>query len=196
APSLPTPVEHAVAHGVEQDRLPAVPPDVGGDLHRTVRRMRGTHRTRCLRSILVIYRPQPTAARPATYRFAVFVGLAFVGLTRHCSRSAHRIASSTRQSIQAAPPRTTRKPMTANTYIAVRYHSRSSHIALAPVVVTLASLFFPVRQERWHQLPLICAQIAPTVRAEASVRSEEHTSELQSRENLVCRLLLEKKNSK
>src|SRR5690606_41715248 len=27
----------------------------------------------------------------------------------------------------------------------------------------------------------------------ASARSEEHTSELQSRENLVCRLLLEKK---
>src|SRR5436309_4974630 len=27
------------------------------------------------------------------------------------------------------------------------------------------------------------------------LRSEEHTSELQSRENLVCRLLLEKKNS-
>src|SRR5690606_41317599 len=27
-----------------------------------------------------------------------------------------------------------------------------------------------------------------------STRSEEHTSELQSRENLVCRLLLEKKN--
>src|SRR5690606_41303927 len=28
------------------------------------------------------------------------------------------------------------------------------------------------------------------------VRSEEHTSELQSRENLVCRLLLEKKKQK
>src|SRR5690606_40127659 len=28
-----------------------------------------------------------------------------------------------------------------------------------------------------------------------SSRSEEHTSELQSRENLVCRLLLEKKNN-
>src|SRR5690606_41430761 len=27
------------------------------------------------------------------------------------------------------------------------------------------------------------------------LRSEEHTSELQSRENLVCRLLLEKKNN-
>src|SRR5690606_39516139 len=29
-----------------------------------------------------------------------------------------------------------------------------------------------------------------------AVRSEEHTSELQSRENLVCRLLLKKKNKK
>src|SRR5690606_14023940 len=29
----------------------------------------------------------------------------------------------------------------------------------------------------------------------ARTRSEEHTSELQSRENLVCRLLLEKKNT-
>src|SRR5690606_40044831 len=28
------------------------------------------------------------------------------------------------------------------------------------------------------------------------IRSEEHTSELQSRENLVCRLLLEKKKKK
>src|SRR5690606_41883550 len=31
-------------------------------------------------------------------------------------------------------------------------------------------------------------------RPPATPRSEEHTSELQSRENLVCRLLLEKKN--
>src|SRR5690606_41584448 len=31
---------------------------------------------------------------------------------------------------------------------------------------------------------------------ELGVRSEEHTSELQSRENLVCRLLLEKKKRK
>src|SRR5207302_10683816 len=30
-------------------------------------------------------------------------------------------------------------------------------------------------------------------RGDAALRSEEHTSELQSRENLVCRLLLEKK---
>src|SRR6266498_4935616 len=32
--------------------------------------------------------------------------------------------------------------------------------------------------------------------AELVVRSEEHTSELQSRPHLVCRLLLEKKNQK
>src|SRR5690606_39614894 len=32
-----------------------------------------------------------------------------------------------------------------------------------------------------------------TFRIERVMRSEEHTSELQSRENLVCRLLLEKK---
>src|SRR5690606_40368895 len=45
-------------------------------------------------------------------------------------------------------------------------------------------------------LALMLRRITPT---EGSVsiaghRSEEHTSELQSRENLVCRLLLEKKN--
>src|SRR5690606_39317910 len=33
----------------------------------------------------------------------------------------------------------------------------------------------------------------PRTASTASMRSEEHTSELQSRENLVCRLLLEKK---
>src|SRR5690606_40463495 len=32
--------------------------------------------------------------------------------------------------------------------------------------------------------------------AAGQARSEEHTSELQSRENLVCRLLLEKKNAR
>src|SRR5207302_11328222 len=36
----------------------------------------------------------------------------------------------------------------------------------------------------------------PVVRFMTERRSEEHTSELQSRENLVCRLLLEKKKKK
>src|SRR5690606_15048947 len=52
---------------------------------------------------------------------------------------------------------------------------------------------------------LKCDEFVQPIRAEAparfgisapgtAARSEEHTSELQSRENLVCRLLLEKKN--
>src|SRR2546430_10094322 len=39
----------------------------------------------------------------------------------------------------------------------------------------------------------ISAGISPRARAESPSRSEEHTSELQSQSNLVCRLLLEKK---
>src|SRR5438445_5204385 len=35
----------------------------------------------------------------------------------------------------------------------------------------------------------------PRPKSSAILRSEEHTSELQSRQYLVCRLLLEKKNS-
>src|SRR5690606_12541599 len=48
--------------------------------------------------------------------------------------------------------------------------------------------------------PSATAPIPPAAQANppstSSNRSEEHTSELQSRENLVCRLLLEKKNTK
>src|SRR3712207_6992620 len=40
-----------------------------------------------------------------------------------------------------------------------------------------------------------CDTLATISRRDASVRSEEHTSELQSRQYLVCRLLLEKKNN-
>src|SRR5690606_29979816 len=50
---------------------------------------------------------------------------------------------------------------------------------------------FMGRGFRWtqqHTQRLVEAQ-------EPAVRSEEHTSELQSREKLVCRLLLEKKNT-
>src|SRR5690606_39438962 len=48
------------------------------------------------------------------------------------------------------------------------------------------------------QIPTIARQIAAILTliyfsVKSFARSEEHTSELQSRENLVCRLLLEKK---
>src|SRR5436309_6981718 len=38
-----------------------------------------------------------------------------------------------------------------------------------------------------------CSKESINSSSESNIRSEEHTSELQSRENLVCRLLLEKK---
>src|SRR5690606_42015435 len=45
----------------------------------------------------------------------------------------------------------------------------------------------------WSRLPRASSPVAATADIALSNRSEEHTSELQSRENLVCRLLLEKK---
>src|SRR5436309_8599987 len=44
-------------------------------------------------------------------------------------------------------------------------------------------------------LPEVAKQVQPGLEDDEQ-RSEEHTSELQSRENLVCRLLLEKKKKK
>src|SRR5438270_7688049 len=40
------------------------------------------------------------------------------------------------------------------------------------------------------------ARAEPVIPPKIAVRSEEHTSELQSQSNLVCRLLLEKKKQK
>src|SRR5690606_39932656 len=50
------------------------------------------------------------------------------------------------------------------------------------------------RSEAWARDQYVYARIEFDRPVKVSaVRSEEHTSELQSRENLVCRLLLEKK---
>src|SRR2546430_7904354 len=54
----------------------------------------------------------------------------------------------------------------------------------------------PVRSLSGANVGLSAAQRArPVVRPAGAVRSEEHTSELQSQSNLVCRLLLEKKKN-
>src|SRR5690625_5596784 len=66
---------------------------------------------------------------------------------------------------------------------------------------SLPILFTPARSRspRWRSKPRCCrgglfwprsCSAAPVL-----LRSEEHTSELQSRGHLVCRLLLEKKNN-
>src|SRR3712207_6493169 len=47
-----------------------------------------------------------------------------------------------------------------------------------------------------HLAELIGEEEAHRASAEEVMRSEEHTSELQSRQYLVCRLLLEKKTTK
>src|SRR2546429_6783707 len=64
-------------------------------------------------------------------------------------------------------------------------YTLSLHDALPISQRLLARLFF--------LRPLLCLDQRPQVRFE---RSEEHTSELQSRLHLVCRLLLEKKKNK
>src|SRR2546427_7898523 len=55
--------------------------------------------------------------------------------------------------------------------------------------------FFKAVSPEWTLLPMLLRRWArrPFVVASRLLRSEEHTSELQSQSNLVCRLLLEKK---
>src|SRR5690606_40079888 len=50
--------------------------------------------------------------------------------------------------------------------------------------------------EMAKKLEVLLAKLGEKTSEQIQKRSEEHTSELQSRENLVCRLLLEKKNKK
>src|SRR5207302_10675152 len=62
--------------------------------------------------------------------------------------------------------------------------------ALLPSAVACFALLFSAANSQVQAQTGTCADAA-----EQSKRSEEHTSELQSRENLVCRLLLEKKKN-
>src|SRR5690606_39646945 len=58
----------------------------------------------------------------------------------------------------------------------------------------LFDYFFFLGQQEHTYFAVFCRRVMLPVDAAVRTRSEEHTSELQSRENLVCRLLLEKKN--
>src|SRR2546430_13261171 len=53
-----------------------------------------------------------------------------------------------------------------------------------------------VRDEDWRREHPGAARMLDQFEREIKERSEEHTSELQSQSNLVCRLLLEKKKKK
>src|SRR5207249_8073661 len=63
-------------------------------------------------------------------------------------------------------------------------HMRSSTVSSISLLICLFSL---------AALATASAQLTPAYEPRPNERSEEHTSELQSRFDLVCRLLLEKK---
>src|SRR2546427_7719113 len=86
------------------------------------------------------------------------------------------------------PPRSTLFPYTT------LFRSRGSHIDLPPVFDAFGR--DQARRAGVHQgrREAVVLRGMGTLSALASERSEEHTSELQSQSNLVCRLLLEKKN--
>src|SRR5260370_23893594 len=81
------------------------------------------------------------------------------------------------------PPRSTLFPYTT------LFRSVSSQ-ALALIAKT--RVFLPIRFHERSPVKLLCPVFFYKVIA-GLLRSEEHTSELQSHLNLVCRLLLEKK---
>src|SRR5439155_3571081 len=96
------------------------------------------------------------------------------------------------------PPRSTLFPYTT----LFRSHVRQQGSVVAPERLrfdfahhgpvddsTLARIEEEVNRHVWENLPV-------TTREMKYKRSEEHTSELQSRGHLVCRLLLEKKKNK
>src|SRR3712207_7153034 len=92
------------------------------------------------------------------------------------------------------PPRSTLFPYTT-LFRSVRRGGRHGHeiIATRNNVGTgdhTPVLPVPVQGERLVHSPIVIRPHRPHI-----VRSEEHTSELQSRQYLVCRLLLEKKKN-
>src|SRR5688572_31068234 len=93
------------------------------------------------------------------------------------------------------PPRSTLFPYTTL--------FRSAETAQARRVVELRQRFCPIEADRGQDAGKARMEagrdppdLLEGLRRPAGNRSEEHTSELQSQSNLVCRLLLEKKKKK
>src|SRR5207253_4147126 len=70
---------------------------------------------------------------------------------------------------------------------------RPPRSTLFPYTTLFRSRKFGSRNSRSSKPPLVCG--LALMRRAHECRSEEHTSELQSRGHLVCRLLLEKKKN-
>src|SRR3712207_8451900 len=97
------------------------------------------------------------------------------------------------------PPRSTLFPYTTLFRSVVHGpHDRGELMGVAPTGKVLTNRGIVIHRisdgkiaEEWGM-----GTIGATLRKQRLERSEEHTSELQSRQYLVCRLLLEKKNKK
>src|SRR3712207_8200461 len=90
------------------------------------------------------------------------------------------------------PPRSTLFPYTT------LFRSRWSFEAGSRFETSTISQSGDVNQEKsfFFAKPRALATFAPNEATQGRLRSEEHTSELQSRPYLVCRLLIEKNNKK
>src|SRR3712207_8945009 len=89
------------------------------------------------------------------------------------------------------PPRSTLFPYTT------LFRSSGRAIAAAYALGEVGELIGPVDRGEFGEVWRLTSTTGSwAVKAAIAERSEEHTSELQSRQYLVCRLLLEKKNKK
>src|SRR5690606_42113538 len=85
-----------------------------------------------------------------------------------------------------------RRPPRATLFLyTTLFRSRSATTTHAPSAARRVAMALPIPDAA----PVTNA-MRPWCDFGKAIRSEEHTSELQSRENLVCRLLLEKKKQK
>src|SRR3712207_7117687 len=90
------------------------------------------------------------------------------------------------------PPRSTLFPYT--TLFRSQANAASFHQSILILSATFSIFPSTHPQTRYHCTASLQWHSFPSPNQLYLVRSEEHTSELQSRQYLVCRLLLEKKN--
>src|SRR3712207_8207452 len=89
------------------------------------------------------------------------------------------------------PPRSTLFPYTT----LFRSNLPIPGTILLPFGLTCTTVgVFPFSPRQEYRMGINAQQIRSEPHVQIGARSEEHTSELQSRQYLVCRLLLEKKN--
>src|SRR2546427_5504247 len=108
-------------------------------------------------------------------------------------RAGHRAPTSSFSTRSATSPAAVRRPSARTTSPGFRSASRGAAPAATRRVV---GAVFTRTTRRDIPTPVISSSVPALALTARTVRSEEHTSELQSQSNLVCRLLLEKKKKR